>query len=72
MLENIEGRADSVHKKHEVTQRLFRAWQRMPEQRLAQLLYNALPIVSFYNTEDFALVAWVEAFVDRNAIKKSE
>lgn len=73
MLNNIEGRADSSAKKHEAIMRLYRAWLRVPQYRLGQLLGVAAggDRVAFY-AEDFDLVERVEKYADCVAHKETE
>lgn len=70
MLSNFEGRADTPAKKREVTQRLLRAWQRVPELRLGQLVLCAIRD-DLFDLEDFALIEAIEAFVDNQQAQES-
>lgn len=59
----VLGRADTALKKAWVLLRIYRAWLRMPEQRLGQLLNNASSRKCSF-VEDELLVKLVERFVE--------
>lgn len=70
-----KGRADTFEKKKAVLDRLYQAWLKVPDQRLGQLLVNALRPVSsspvVYYAEDETLVEKVEKFVSPKMVVKS-
>ena len=62
----MRGRALTLEDKRLVVARLLFAWERAPQQRLGQLLDNALLACSkadLFNVEDEDLALAVEAFV---------
>lgn len=70
----MNGRAQTPEQKRAVLDRLHAAWLKAPEQRLGQLLENAMrhgPPVLFYR-EDDALAAAVEAFTDKRFVAPSD
>lgn len=64
----LTGRALTAEQKRTVIERLLAAWERMPEQRLAQFILNAaqvaLPNVPLFYVEDEQLAAAVEGLVE--------
>lgn len=72
----VPGRAETDEQKQDIAARLLAAWRRVPDQRLGQMLFNAIGrakadhpdgFPSLIHVEDEALVEVVEAFADRHA-----
>lgn len=64
----ISGRAQTSEQKRAVIERLLAAWERVPEQRLGQLIGNAMyhetwSHQSIHMLEDFRLVNAIDKFV---------
>ncbi len=65
---DLPGRAVTPGQKRAVIERLYAAWLHQPQQRLGQLLQNAIhhPLrstdSSMFNVEDMDLVSKVEGF----------
>ncbi len=65
----ITGRASTLEAKREILARLLVAWERVPDQRLGQLLINAMNkealagAVGMFGVEDAPLLAMIERFV---------
>jgi hypothetical protein len=58
-----KGRAVTSGEKRAVIERIYAAWVEAPEQRLGQLIANAIRDSSFFNVEDRELAQHVENFV---------
>jgi hypothetical protein len=63
-----EGRNNSKAKKEEIIARLLSAWERMPEQRLGQLIMNSVGRDPFY-CEDYELIEKIERFLNEQESK---
>lgn len=63
----LRGRAHTPAEKRAVIERLYAAWCKMPEQRLSQLLVNAIgitaPVPEIFYREDDDVAEDVERFV---------
>jgi len=68
----MEGRAQTVRQKREVIEKLMKAWVRLPDLRLGQLLTNALGDRDLFYIEDdaLALAASTYAFMFSTAPDK--
>lgn len=68
---NLPGRATTDEEKRAVVEGLLRLWGRMPEQRLGQLLANAVTDPGrLLRIEDAALVDAVAALVARTGERR--
>ena len=66
-----QGRADTSAKKKAILERIEKAWNEMPEQRLGQLIENAC-VHNIYYLEDERLADIIESFVEHIGVLRNK
>lgn len=61
-MDSMKDRAVTKEQKRAVVERILRAWEQMPEQRLGQLIVNSVGGGDPFYAEDNVLVQFVEYY----------